>query len=148
MSVKHFVVANSNGVNQVDYKTQGSIGFDIAAIECATLQPGEFLAIRTGLFVKPIPGTRDTPFLIELQIRPRSGLAISHGITVLNAPGTIDEDYKQEIKVILINHSKVPFEISPGDRIAQGVFAVAYRPPSARVENVIRVGGFGSTGKN
>ena len=39
----------------------------------------------------------------EGQIRPRSGLAIKYGITVLNSPGTIDSDYRDEVKVILIN---------------------------------------------
>ena len=55
----------------------------------------------------------------ELQIRPRSGLAINKGITVLNTPGTVDYSYRSEIKVILYNASMSPFEIRPGDRIAQ-----------------------------
>ena len=42
-------------------------------------------------------------------MRPRSGLAAKHGVTVLNAPGTIDEDYRGEIKVLLINHGDEPF---------------------------------------
>ena len=47
------------------------------------------------------------PYGYEMQIRPRSGLAAKNGITVLNTPGTIDADYRGEIKVILINLSKI-----------------------------------------
>ena len=55
----------------------------------------------------------------EAQVRPRSGLALKNGITVLNSPGTIDSDYRAEISVILINHSKQDFTITCGLRIAQ-----------------------------
>ncbi len=56
---------------------------------------------------------------LEGQIRPRSGLAKKFGITVLNSPGTIDEDYRGEIKIILINHGKYDFVVERGMRIAQ-----------------------------
>ena len=46
-------------------------------------------------------------------MRPRSGLALKHGVTVLNAPGTIDEDYRGEVKVLLINHGDEPFVVKP-----------------------------------
>ena len=38
---------------------------------------------------------------------------------MINAPGTIDADYRGEVHVPLINHSKVPFTIERGMRIAQ-----------------------------
>ena len=82
---------------------------------------------------------------------PRSGLAVKHGITVLNSPGTVDAGYRGEVKVALLNTDRSePFEIQPGDRIAQVVFQRVVRaefvpvetlPGSARGE-----GGFGSTG--
>ena len=59
----------------------------------------------------------------EAQIRPRSGLAAKNGITILNSPGTIDSDYRGEISAMLINHSKVNFEIERGMRIAQMIIA-------------------------
>ena len=62
------------------------------------------------------------PFGIEAQVRPRSGIALKNSVTVLNTPGTIDADYRGEICVILINHGKKIFEISPGMRIAQLIF--------------------------
>ena len=47
---------------------------------------------------------------------PRSGLALK-GIDV--AAGIINSDYRGEVKVLLVNHSDVQFEIKIGDRIAQ-----------------------------
>ena len=87
----------------------------------------------------------------EAQVRPRSGLALKHGITVLNTPGTIDADYRGEIKVILVNLSDEPFEIVPGERIAQMVIARHEQVEWEQVEELDATergaGGFGSTGK-
>ena len=131
--------------------TAGSSGIDLRAdlsregleVRKASIQPGEHLLVPTGVRL-------EIPEGLEGQIRPRSGLALRNGITVLNSPGTIDSDYRGEIKVILINHSKTEFLFSHGDRIAQLV--VQYVPAidyefrkglstSARSEK-----GFGSSG--
>ena len=52
---------------------------------------------------------------------PRSGLAARHGIALVNAPGLIDSGYRGEVRVLLLNtdRERRPFEIAPGDRIAQ-----------------------------
>ena len=80
-----------------------------------------------------------------------SGLAAKHGITVLNTPGTIDADYRGEIKVILVNLSNTPFEIVPGERIAQMVVARHERVEWEEVDSLDETergaGGFGSTGR-
>lgn len=122
---------------------EGSSGFDLASVETVTLLPGEYLPVATGLGM-------EVPFGFEVQIRPRSGLAAKHGVTVLNTPGTVDASFRGQVKVILINHGKVPFSIVPGDRIAQ---AVVMEIPHAMVEVVTELsdssrgeGGFGSTG--
>ena len=47
---------------------------------------------------------------------PRSGLALK-GIDV--AAGVIDSDYRGEVKVLLVNHSDIQFEIKMADHIAQ-----------------------------
>ena len=87
----------------------------------------------------------------EAQVRPRSGLAIRHGITVLNTPGTVDADYRGEVCVILVNLSQEPFEIVPGERIAQMVIArheqVEWEEVEVLDETTRGAGGFGSTGK-
>ena len=126
-----------------NYQTEKSSGLDLAAIEMVIIAPGHWQSVRTGLSVA-IPGGH------EGQIRPRSGLAAKHGVTVLNAPGTIDEDYRGEVKVLLINHGRDPYTIKPGDRIAQIVICPVVR---VRVEAVDTLdptgrgaGGFGSTG--
>ncbi|HJY07440.1 MAG TPA: dUTP diphosphatase, partial [Bryobacteraceae bacterium] len=56
-------------------------------------------------------------------IRPRSGLALKHAITLPNSPATIDPGYRGELKVILLNLGKAPYEVHAGDRIAQMVVA-------------------------
>ena len=91
------------------------------------------------------------PAGFEAQVRPRSGLAAKHGITVLNTPGTIDADYRGEIKVILVNLSNTPFEIVPGERIAQMVVTrherVEWEETDSLDETERGAGGFGSTGR-
>jgi dUTP pyrophosphatase len=131
------------------YATEGAAGLDLsAALEAPlTLAPGARAAIPTGLAIA-LPASH------EGQVRPRSGLAIAHGVTVLNAPGTIDEDYRGEIKVLLINSSAEPYTIAPGERIAQLVVAKVTRIAVECVAEVEDLGetergarGFGSSGR-
>ena len=127
------------------YATPNSAGVDLRANIDAevSLKPLERAMIPTGLFMAIPEG-------YEGQVRPRSGLAAKHGITVLNTPGTIDADYRGEIKVILVNLSNEPFEIAPGERIAQMVFAkhetAQFVPVDSLDETRRGAGGFGSTG--
>ncbi len=128
------------------YATPLSAGMDLKAdIQVPIiLQPLQRTLVPTGLFIA-------LPAGYEAQVRPRSGLAAKHGITVLNTPGTIDADYRGEIKVILVNLSDQPFEIAPGERIAQMVIArheqVEWDPVEVLDETTRGAGGFGSTGK-
>lgn len=125
------------------YQTSGAAGFDIHSIENITIASGESKLIKTGLGMAIEDG-------YELQIRPRSGLALKNGITVLNTPGTIDSDYRGEIMVLLINHSKQNFIIAKGDRIAQGVISKVYQADFIEVSELDDTqrgsGGFGSSG--
>lgn len=118
-------------------------GYDICSNEKVVLHPMERKAVGTGIRIEPEPNW-------YVQVVPRSGLAIKNGISVLNTPGTIDSNYRNEIKVILINLSNEDFEINVGDRIAQLIFTPSY---SVDFENVLllgesdrNLGGFGSTG--
>lgn len=95
----------------------------------------------------------------ELQIRARSGLAFKHKVVIIQGVGTVDADYKpndqnpNEIKVLLTNMGKMPFEIKKGDRIAQGVVALTARAfdesgyTELQTKDGARTGGFGSTGR-
>jgi dUTP pyrophosphatase len=85
----------------------------------------------------------------EGQVRPRSGLALKHAISMPNAPGTIDPGYRGELRVILINLGRAPYQIRPGDRIAQLIVS-RYEPveweESELNETARGPGGFGSSG--
>ncbi|MFB0961506.1 MAG: dUTP diphosphatase [Flavobacteriales bacterium] len=128
------------------HETVNSAGMDLRAnIEASiNLEPLERALIPTGLYAAFPEGT-------EAQIRPRSGLAYKHGLTVLNSPGTIDADYRGEIKVLLINLSKVAFTVNDGERVAQLVLAKYERVEWETTEELLSTdrgeGGFGSTGK-
>ena len=133
------------------YATAGSAGMDIrAAIEAPyVLEPMARLLVPTGLILQ-------IPAGYECQVRARSGLSIKHGITLINCVGTIDSDYRDELKVPLVNLSHEPFELSPGERIAQLVFApvtqadwtpVTLKAIQADKACLQRQGGFGSTGR-
>ena len=128
------------------YATALSAGMDLRADlqEPVVLGSLERALVPTGLHI-------ELPAGFEAQIRPRSGLAARNGISIVNAPGTIDADYRGEIKVVLVNLSKEPFTIQPGERIAQMVVArhetVEWEPVETLEESDRGSGGFGSTGK-
>ena len=127
------------------YATAQAAGMDVVAAidDPIIMNAGDIAMVPTGLSIA-------LPAGYECQVRPRSGLAAKNGVTVLNAPGTVDADYRGEIKVILINHSKVSFTIERGMRIAQLVIA-RYEQATWNVCDTLDdtsrgAGGFGSTG--
>ena len=128
------------------YATELSAGMDLKAniTEPVTIASLERAMIPTGIYI-------ELPEGYEAQIRPRSGLAAKFGVTVANAPGTVDADYRGEVKVILVNLSKEPFVINPGERIAQMVIAKYEKIEWEEVEELGDTergdGGFGSTGR-
>ena len=139
-------IVNHSPYDTPAYATEQSAGVDLKANLEKPIVLGslERALVPTGLFIALPKG-------YEAQVRPRSGLAAKHGITVLNTPGTIDADYRGEIKVILVNLSHEPFEIVPGERIAQMVVAkhefVEWEEVETLDATARGAGGFGSTGK-
>jgi dUTP pyrophosphatase len=127
------------------YASECAAGADIKACisEQILIEPGASALIPTGVRFA-------IPAGYEIQVRPRSGLALKHQITVLNTPGTIDADYRGEVGVILINHGKSPFIVTPGMRIAQIVLAKVERAnfclEASLVSTTRGEGGFGHTG--
>ena len=128
------------------FESRGAAGADVRA--ClpdgpVVIKSGEAKLIPTGIAV-------EIPEGFEIQVRPRSGLALKKGITVLNTPGTIDSDYRGQVGVVLINHSKNDFTVNHGERIAQLVFAkvesVRYEVVNSLSETERGSGGYGSTG--
>lgn len=138
-------LAHAKDLPLPSYATAGAAGMDLLAAvdEPITLLSNERILIPTGLQIA-------LPAGYELQIRPRSGLALKHGIIVPNSPGTIDEDYRGEIKVIILNTGKDAFFIERGMRIAQAVLAPVVRgvwQETDILDDTERSGGgFGSTG--
>jgi dUTP pyrophosphatase len=125
--------------------TPGSAGMDLASAADGpvTVPAGERVGIPTGWAM-------ELPLGYEAQVRPRSGLAWKSGLTVVNAPGTVDSDYRGEVVVLLVNLSRQPVVVQPGDRVAQMVIAPVLQ---AAVEEVAELsstqrggGGFGHTG--
>ncbi len=118
-------------------------GMDLCSVADALLEPNVPQAVPTGLSIELPPG-------YEAQIRPRSGLAFKHAISVPNSPGTIDPGYRGEVKVILINLGKQPYQVTKGDRIAQMVVAryEAVEIQEGDLTDTERgAGGFGSSGR-
>jgi dUTP pyrophosphatase len=118
-------------------------GMDVRTIETVLLEPNVPAALATGLALEIPPG-------YEVQIRPRSGLALKHAITLPNSPATIDPGYRGELKIILLNLGKAPYQIHAGDRVAQLVVAryEAVEWEEGELADSARgVGGFGSSGR-
>ncbi len=141
------ILPHGEGLDLPAHAEPGSAGLDLRAAvpagEPVVIAPGARALVPTGLQLELPVGT-------EGQIRPRSGLAYKHGVTVLNSPGTIDCSYRGEVRVLLVNHSRAPFTVARGERIAQLVVA-AYVPvrlvPAEMLSETDRgAGGFGSTG--
>ena len=148
------ITLRHDGLGEIFYATTHSSGFDICANEDLILEPSQWALVRTGLKIIDSSGVSEILWkgekifcVPEIQIRPRSGLAAKFGLTVLNAPSTIDADYRGEIFVNLINHSKKNYAIKIGDRIAQGVCTMSIQLNCFPVKDKERgSGGFGSTG--
>ncbi len=141
------ILPHGEGLELPAHAEAGSAGLDlraaVPAAEPVVIAPGARALVPTGLQLELPVGT-------EGQIRPRSGLAYKHGVTVLNSPGTIDCSYRGEVRVLLVNHSRAPFTVARGERIAQLVVAtyvpVRLVPAEALSETDRGAGGFGSTG--
>jgi dUTP pyrophosphatase len=122
----------------------GDAGLDLHALEQTTLAPGQRAAIPTGIAVEIPAGHAGL-------VLPRSGLALRHGIALVNAPGLIDSGYRGELRVLLLNTDRrAPFQIAPGDRIAQLVVIRAEIVSILEAQELSvsarGAGGFGSSG--
>ena len=126
-----------------EYQNKGDAGLDIRSNEDVSIRGFHWETISTGLYII-------IPYGYEGQVRSRSGMAAKKGVHVLNSPGTIDSGYRDELKVILMNHGQWAYEVKKGDRIAQLVIKPMTQ---AQIEEVCeldkdndRGGGLGSTG--
>jgi len=144
--VKFVNLTNNEGSpNKPCIATSGAVGFDLSAAidDAITLAPMQRVCVGTGIAVHIPDGYAGF-------VHPRSGIALKYGVTVLNSPGVIDNDYRGEIKVILINMGSDDFIVKHNMRIAQLVFL---RTDTVILEQVQHLAtsirnddGFGSTG--
>lgn len=121
-------------------ETAGSAGYDLRSAGAITILPDERRVVETGF-------AWEIPTGMVGMIRPRSGLAVRKGLHVM--AGVIDSDYRDEVKVLLVNLGDTPIEIITGDRIAQMVVTPFHGPELIEVDeldDINRGGGFGSTG--
>lgn len=118
-----------------------SAGLDIYSSQHLVLKAGERFGVSTGIAVEIPPEHYG-------RVAPRSGIALNRGIDVM--AGVIDSDYRGEVKCLLVNLGTEPFEINPGDRIAQLIIErIAILEPvwgEDLTDTVRSAGGFGSTG--
>ncbi|EFL91563.1 deoxyuridine 5'-triphosphate nucleotidohydrolase [Candidatus Regiella insecticola LSR1] len=130
------------------YATPGSAGLDLRACldEPLNVAPGDCVLLPTGLAVHIADHN------LAAVILPRSGLGHKHGIVLGNLVGLIDSDYQGQLMVSIWNRSNEPFNIVPGDRIAQMVLI-----PVVKTEfNIVKeftssergTGGFGHSGRH
>jgi len=130
----------------------GAIGWDLYALvakETPTyikytqfFEAHERITVPTGIAVAIPPGYYG-------RIAPRSGLAVKQGIDVL--AGVVDEDYRGEVKVVLLNTTNESILVDMDKPIAQ---LILERADGGRVMVVDELdqtgrgsGGFGSTDK-
>ncbi|MFZ4550875.1 MAG: dUTP diphosphatase [Aquabacterium sp.] len=135
-------------IDRPSYATDGAAAMDLrACLEApVTLQPSERLLIKTGVAINMMD-----PGLVAI-VASRSGLSLKHGIRVAQGIGVIDADYHGEIGVILMNDSATPYDIQPGERIAQLMFQPVIQVDLQYVDTFSTAtargeGGFGSTGR-
>ena len=128
------------------YATGGAAGLEMRACidDALTVEPGQTVLVPSGLAIH----IEDTQLAAVLL--PRSGLGHKHGLVLGNLTGLIDSDYQGQVFISCWNRSQKPYEIQPGERIAQMVFVLVEQVKFEIVEefnNSSRgAGGFGHSG--
>ena len=123
-------------------KTSYSAGMDLFSSCDVTLPPHKTTAISTGLAIQ-------LPSEHYGRIAERSSFCIENQLVLRG--GVIDEDYRGEVKVLMLNLASDPYLIRQGEKIAQlicertcypRVFLTQKLAESCRGSN-----GFGSSNK-
>lgn len=126
--------------------TAGAAGYDLFALEDTVNWDSEAIAVRTGIAIVIPKGYYG-------RIAERSSMALTHRIQV--GGGVIDNDYRGEIKVILMQTPNLRHaHIVKGSRIAQLIIEPCAHPTLCEVTEfpdeaatARGEGGFGSTGQ-
>ena len=124
------------------YSHEGDAGMDFFSFEDARLMPGEKILVSTGIKVAIPEGFAGF-------VWDKSGIASKNHIKTM--AGVIDATYRGEIKIVLTNLGKEPYEIKKGEKVAQMIInpvASAQVVEVDDLDNDTKRGekGFGSTG--
>ncbi|EMD30545.1 hypothetical protein CERSUDRAFT_61056 [Gelatoporia subvermispora B] len=111
--------ASETGNLVKDTETSDSAGMDLCVPQDITLEPGAHSLVPTGLKMCLPPRTC-------ARITPRSGLGLK-GIVV--GAERLDRDFRDELKLLLINNSPNAFTFYKGDCVAQLVIEKAQQAP-------------------
>ena len=128
------------------YGSAEAAGADLYACleETVSIAPGEVFWVPTGVALEVPKGCAGL-------IYARSSMGVKRGLAPANKVGVIDSDYRGEIRVVLLNHSKQVQMVAPGERVAQLIITPVLTPAYEEVEELTDtergIGGFGSTGK-
>ena len=145
MNIVHVKKLHPNAVLPT-YGSADAAGADLYACleEAVTIQPGEVFWVPTGIALEVPKGCAGLVYA-------RSSMGAKRGLAPANKVGVVDSDYRGEVKVVLLNHSKQPQTLQPGERVAQFVITPVLQPRYEQVEELTDTtrgaGGFGSTGK-
>lgn len=145
LKLPHYI---ENPVN-LTYSTPSAVCFDICAAisEPLVIKASERFGVPTGVVLIAEPP-------LWFRVDSRSGLALKNGIIAIG--GIIDNDYRGELKIILLNTSKEDYIVHLGDKIAQVELPFPYQAEfkeisKAEFEKLADtsrgVGGFGSSGR-
>jgi dUTP pyrophosphatase len=128
------------------YATPGSACFDLHAL----VNMEEIVNPNGGREVFSTGLAFEVPKDHVMLIFSRSGMGKKHGVALPHSVGVVDSDYRDEVKVPLINHGFTPYHVSNGDRIAQAMIIPVEQVQFEVVEELSEtergLGGFGSTG--
>lgn len=121
---------------------EGDAGWDLYALEDATVNPRSVTEIRTGVAF-------EIPYGYQMQVHTRSSFG-KKGLKV--HLGIIDAGYRGEVTAwITFNKTEGFYQIKKGDRIAQIVFAPVIPVKVTEVKNLNEsergTKGHGSSGK-
>ena len=121
--------------------TSGSAGMDLCAVHATTVEPQSVAVLSLGMKMGIPKGQQGFVF-------SRSGLAVKHMVVV--GCGVIDQDYRGDVKVVLFNLGKEPFQVVEGMKVAQLVLLPNSNSESrwaVELDDTVRSDqGFGSTG--
>lgn len=145
LKLPHYIDNDAN----LTYSTPAAVCFDICAAisEPLIIKNGERFGVPTGVVLIAEPP-------LWFRVDSRSGLALKNGIIAIG--GIIDNDYRGELKIILLNTSKDDYTVNPGDKIAQVELPFPYQAEfkeisQAEFDELSKTsrgaGGFGSSGR-